>query len=789
MKHLGSKIDQYVAGGKGCSSLIGLVADHEAVVGEFDVVGQRARLAGVEDIVVQVGKVGLPRHEFFDVGEGFLEVQMRRVWLNADAVKHQNIKPAEPIKRLRRNGLQVGRVGEIVKAISDHRKLAVDDLKRRHLDLADAKGRTRKDRVRDKLRQPAAQVGRLKNVLKNATKVDPGDLIREDRHRPVAKIQRPDVIKAEDVIDVAVSDEHRIELADICPQCLLAEIRRGIDEDRLPFMLDEDRDAEPLITRVIGETRLAIAGDRGYASRGSGSEEGKSHRGLNAGQLFLSENVRPGKLFRSLSFEFLLGRPNHRHILHPKVGEKPLEKTGLLSVEIAFRLIADHRKNVEPILACIKVKRTLPGRRVRNGTERRGRVGRKGREKIYEASRVFRSRNIIIAVLFGLIGSGGERLFFDRRDLRLGLGFGRRRLGERFRCFGLDLNALFQRAVGVELTSVRYLESDLFLIIFVSDHDNSFLARFYHLRISTGKLADEITTRGRQNVAPKSTYPRHILDNRPVLNLNSGMSEKFDELVGVMERLRAPGGCPWDAEQTYASLSQYLLEEAYETFDAIQHAEATGDIEHLKEELGDLLLQVVFHSTIGKERGEFTIEDVAEGISKKLVLRHPHVFGDANLETASDVLNNWDELKANERKASGKAEKIKESILDEVPVHFPALLEALKLTKKASKVGFDWPETDQIIDKAEEEIGELRVAISSADRENIEEEIGDLLFVIVNLARRLDVEPETALKRTNRKFRKRFGYVEKELEKAGRDLNGSTLEEMDKLWNAAKASG
>ena len=264
------------------------------------------------------------------------------------------------------------------------------------------------------------------------------------------------------------------------------------------------------------------------------------------------------------------------------------------------------------------------------------------------------------------------------------------------------------------------------------------------------------------------------------------MSEKFDELVGVMERLRAPGGCPWDAEQTYASLSQYLLEEAYETFDAIQHAEETGDTEHLKEELGDLLLQVVFHSTIGKERGEFTIEDVAEGVAKKLVLRHPHVFGDANLKTTSDVLNNWDELKANERKASGKAEKIKESILDEVPVHFPALLEALKLTRKAAKVGFDWPEADQIIEKAEEEIGELRAAISSADRENIEEEIGDLLFVIVNLARRLDVEPETALKRTNRKFRKRFLYIEEELKKNNRSIETSDLEEMDSLWEKAK---
>lgn len=742
----------------------------------------------MEDVVVQVGEVGLSRLEFFDVGEGFLEVQMRRVRLDADAVKHQHVKPAEPIKRLRRNGLQVGRIGKIVKAISDHRKLAVDDLKRRHLDLADAKGRTRKDRVRDKLRQPAAQVGRLKDVLKDPAKVGPGNLIGEDRHRPVAKIQRPNVIEAEDVIDVAMRDEHRVELADFGPQCLLTEIGRGINEDRLAFVLDEDRDAEPLITRVIGETRLAIAGDRGYACRGSGSEEGKSHRDLNAVQLFLSENVRSGKLFRSLGFEFLLGRTNHRHILHPKVGEKPLEKSGLLSVEIAFRLIADHRKDVEPILACIKVKRPLPGRRMWNGTESGGRVGREGREKINEARRVFRTGYVALAVLLGLIASHGDRLFFDRRDRRLGLGFMHRRLGNRFRCFGLNLNALFQRAVRVELTAVSYLKSDLFLVFFVSDHTNSSLARFYHLRISTGKLTDKITAASTESTDAERTYLRHFLDNRPVLNFNSGMSEKFDELVGVMERLRAPGGCPWDAEQTYASLSQYLLEEAYETFDAIQHAEATGDIEHLKEELGDLLLQVVFHSTIGKERGEFTIEDVAEGISKKLVLRHPHVFGDANLETASDVLNNWDELKANERKASGKAEKIRESILDEVPVHFPALLEALKLTKKAAKVGFDWPETDQIIEKAEEEISELRAAIISADRENIEEEIGDLLFVIVNLARRLDVEPETALKRTNRKFRKRFGYVEKELEKAGSGLHGSTLEEMDELWNAAKAA-
>ena len=265
------------------------------------------------------------------------------------------------------------------------------------------------------------------------------------------------------------------------------------------------------------------------------------------------------------------------------------------------------------------------------------------------------------------------------------------------------------------------------------------------------------------------------------------MSEKFDELIAVMERLRAPGGCPWDREQTYASLSQYLLEEAYETFDAIHEADTTGDITNLKEELGDLLLQVIFHATIGKERGEFDIEDVAGGVSQKLILRHPHVFGDAKLERAEDVLDNWDTLKANERKASGKVEKTKESMLDDVPVHFPALLEGLKITKKAAKVGFDWENTDQIFDKLSEEVAELKDAIARRDAGEVGEEIGDLLFVLVNLARKLDVEPETALKKTNRKFRSRFKFIEQELKKVGRSPEDSSLEEMDSLWHQAKA--
>lgn len=264
------------------------------------------------------------------------------------------------------------------------------------------------------------------------------------------------------------------------------------------------------------------------------------------------------------------------------------------------------------------------------------------------------------------------------------------------------------------------------------------------------------------------------------------MSKNFDELVNVMARLRAPGGCPWDREQTYASLAQYLLEETYETFDAIQEADQTGETHNLKEELGDVLLQVVFHSTIAAELGDFTIDEVVKGVSDKLILRHPHVFGDKTLETADDVLNNWDELKKAERAASGKVEKERDSILDEVGLNFPALLEGLKISKKAAKTGFDWENTEQIFDKLNEETDELKKAISEDDKDSISEEIGDLLFVLVNLARKLDVEPETALKKTNRKFRKRFSYIESRLKAQNKGFEDSGLEEMDALWNEAK---
>lgn len=263
------------------------------------------------------------------------------------------------------------------------------------------------------------------------------------------------------------------------------------------------------------------------------------------------------------------------------------------------------------------------------------------------------------------------------------------------------------------------------------------------------------------------------------------MSKNFDELVAVMARLRAPGGCPWDREQTYESLAPYLLEEAYESFDAI-HEATEGKPENLREELGDLLLQIIFHAQIAEELGDFTIEDVCAAITKKMILRHPHVFGDKKLDTATEVLNNWDELKRAEREITKREEKPKHSILDDVPLAFPALIEANKLTKKAAKVGFDWQSAEQIFDKLDEEASELKAEISKGENRKIEEEIGDLLFVIVNLARKLDVEPETALKKTNRKFRRRFKFIETKLKEDGKSFEESNLEEMDALWNRAK---
>ena len=259
------------------------------------------------------------------------------------------------------------------------------------------------------------------------------------------------------------------------------------------------------------------------------------------------------------------------------------------------------------------------------------------------------------------------------------------------------------------------------------------------------------------------------------------MSEgaKFARLVEIMAQLRAPGGCPWDREQTFDTIKPYLLEETYEVLDAVDARDWSG----LKEELGDLMLEAVFFAQMAAEAGHFRIEDSLDAINEKLVRRHPHVFGTGTASTPEEVKVRWDEIKAKEKGGAPKG------LLERVPSSTPALVEAQQLTSRAAGVGFDWPNAEQVLEKLDEELGELAEArAAGAPRERLEDEVGDLLFVIVNLARFLKVDPEQALRRTNRKFRERFGYVERKLKEQGRTPAGSTLEEMDALWEESKRS-
>src|SRR5881227_354466 len=273
------------------------------------------------------------------------------------------------------------------------------------------------------------------------------------------------------------------------------------------------------------------------------------------------------------------------------------------------------------------------------------------------------------------------------------------------------------------------------------------------------------------------------------------MPANFDDLVALMSRLRSPEGCPWDREQTYATLAPMLLEEAYEAFEAVEDARA-GRPEHLSEELGDLLFQIVFYAQVARERGEFTIDDVTDRIHSKMVRRHPHVFADAAVRDNEELLRNWERMKAEEKRAAGVGERDDSSLLDGVSARVPALMEAHQLTTKAARVGFDWQTVEDIFDKLHEEIDELRAAIrerrdagpeAEAEQQRVREEIGDLLFAVTNIARHLAVEPEAALKLTNRKFRRRFRHIERGLRARGRELGAATLDEMEELWQEAKS--
>lgn len=263
------------------------------------------------------------------------------------------------------------------------------------------------------------------------------------------------------------------------------------------------------------------------------------------------------------------------------------------------------------------------------------------------------------------------------------------------------------------------------------------------------------------------------------------MTENIHRLLDIMARLRDPdGGCPWDLEQDFATIAPHTIEEAYEVADAIQ----SGDMLAVKDELGDLLFQTVFYAQMGKERGLFDFDAIAGHIADKMIRRHPHVFGEVSVDTADDQVKHWEELKAKERAEKAAASGVPPSALDGVTPGLPALTRAVKLQKRAARVGFDWTQAAEILDKIEEEIGELRTEITALkqDKARVQDELGDLLFALVNLARRLEVDPETALRGTNAKFDRRFRFVEQALASQGKTPVESNLDEMEALWVAAK---
>jgi len=267
--------------------------------------------------------------------------------------------------------------------------------------------------------------------------------------------------------------------------------------------------------------------------------------------------------------------------------------------------------------------------------------------------------------------------------------------------------------------------------------------------------------------------------------------EWFEKLVDLQARLRAPKGCPWDREQTHATLRTYLIEEAYEVLDALE----SGDDVKFAEEMGDLLLQIVFHSQIAREEGRFTVSDVIREIHEKMVRRHPHVFGEKRARDAAEVLKNWEQIKSEERRAKGEgktASRKKEkpgSLLDGISRGLPATLEGFQLTRRAARIGFDWESMEGVLEKMEEESAELRDAVKDKQQGRMEEEMGDLLFAAINLARFLQVDPEIALKKANAKFSRRFREMERLSAANGRALAEVPRGEMESLWEQAKRGG
>ena len=294
----------------------------------------------------------------------------------------------------------------------------------------------------------------------------------------------------------------------------------------------------------------------------------------------------------------------------------------------------------------------------------------------------------------------------------------------------------------------------------------------------------------RQKHTKKTSRPRR--NPQPVKQKQLTPGQWFEKLVGVQARLRAPNGCPWDREQTHQSLRTYLIEEAYEVLEALE----SGNDHKFVEEMGDLLLQIVFHSQIAREEGRFTVAEVIREIHDKMIRRHPHVFGKTRAKDSAEVLRNWEHIKAEERRTSeqksdshggGKTRK-EISLLDGVSHALPATLEGFQLTRKASRIGFDWDDAGGIFEKIQEESEELKRALGEQDQPKIEEELGDLLFAAVNLSRFLKVDPEIALRKANAKFSRRFRAMEGLARKNGQEFKDLPREEMEAFWDAAKKS-
>jgi MazG family protein len=300
-------------------------------------------------------------------------------------------------------------------------------------------------------------------------------------------------------------------------------------------------------------------------------------------------------------------------------------------------------------------------------------------------------------------------------------------------------------------------------------------------------LTDRLIETGGKRVMPAGDAPTPTLVSALAAKADGAERFTLADLIAIMAILRtAEIGCPWDLEQTFETIAPYTVEEAYEVADAI----ARGDLIDLKDELGDLLLQVVYHARIAEELKAFDFADTADAVARKLIRRHPHVFGDEAVRASANVPGMWDRIKAEE--AAAKADMPGEptsprSILDGVPLALPALTRSVKLQWRAAKVGFDWPEVGEILVKLKEEVAEFEEEIPGGHRERMEEEFGDVMFVLANLARRLDIDPESALRHANAKFMRRFNHIERRLADAGEALGNATLAEMEALWNEAKS--